>query len=63
MYRRIVTFALVAMAVMAVFLVGADMASAHHGGGFYWQGWHNWDGSYCQGLFNSTHRLVYYRCY
>lgn len=48
------------VAAMAAFLPG--MAEAHHGGGFYWQGWWNWNGQYCQGLFNSSHQLLYYRC-
>ena len=53
----------VALGVAAYFAFGLGSAEAGHGSGFYWQGWHNWDGSYCQGLFNGTHRLVYYRCY
>lgn len=52
------------MAVAVVGLVlGPEIAEAHHGGGFYWEGFYNWDTRWCQGLFNSSHQLVYYRCY
>ena len=56
--------AVVAMGVAAyvAFILGSGAAEAHHGGGFYWEGWRNWNGQWCQGLFNSAHQLVYYRC-
>jgi len=49
------------MAIGAMLLF-PEFVAAHHGSGFYWDGWRNWDGSWCNGLFNSSHRLVYYYC-
>lgn len=58
-------FALAAAAgavALLAFVIGTSAAEAGHGGGFYWQGWYNWNGQWCQGLFNSAHQLVYYYC-
>ena len=62
MYRLFAVLGLMAVAVVGLVL-GPEIAEAHHGGGFYWEGFYNWDTRWCQGLFNSSHQLVYYRCY
>lgn len=30
---------------------------------FYWQGFRNWNGQWCAGLFSDSGQLVYFYCY
>lgn len=53
---------LLALGMVAFLVLVPGLAEAHHGGGFYWQGWWGWNGQWCSGLFNSAHELVYYHC-
>lgn len=53
----LVTVVSLGVAAYAAFFSGAAEAS-----GFYWDGWWNWNGQWCQGLFNSAHELLYYHC-
>ena len=44
--------------VVAVIIASTAPAEASHGG-FYFEGWRNWDGSWCVGLFSGTsHSLL-----
>lgn len=29
---------------------------------FYWEGWRNWDGTWCTGLFSDSGALYWYYC-